>query len=36
MASNPDPLPRWALPLATLASALAWWFGSGLHPLWWD
>lgn len=35
MASNPDHLPRWALPLATLASALAWWFGSGLHPLWW-
>lgn len=35
MASRPD---RFALPawlVATTLAALGWWFGSGLHPLWW-
>ena len=35
MASRPDT--KWAaLGLAATAlSALGWWFGSGLHPMWW-
>ena len=35
MASSPDPLPRFAAPLAVVASALCWWFASGLQPVWW-
>lgn len=35
MASRTDPRRlAWAL-MAVLMSALAWWHGSGLHPLWW-
>jgi apolipoprotein N-acyltransferase len=35
MASRPDPR-RLGTGLAAIAlSALCWWFGSGLHPLWW-
>ncbi|WP_266168768.1 nitrilase-related carbon-nitrogen hydrolase [Dyella subtropica] len=35
MASKPEgfALPAWLV--ATALSALAWWFGSGVHPLWW-
>lgn len=35
MASKPDgrALPAWLA--ATILAALGWWFGSGLHPLWW-
>ncbi len=34
MASRPDAL-RWPLAGGDRALALCWWFGSGLHPLWW-
>lgn len=35
MASGSErfPLPAWLV--ATMLAALAWWFGSGVHPLWW-
>ena len=35
MDSRPDHLPRFAAPLAVVASAVCWWFASSLHPLWW-
>lgn len=35
MASRLDRAPWWAALAACALSALAWWFGSGLHPCWW-
>lgn len=35
MDSRPDRLPRFAAPLAVVLTALGWWFGTGLQPLWW-
>ncbi|WP_266157988.1 nitrilase-related carbon-nitrogen hydrolase [Dyella silvatica] len=35
MASRPDGFVRPAWLAATALAALGWWFGSGLHPLWW-
>lgn len=35
MDSGTDRPPRFAAPLAVAATALCWWFGTGLHPLWW-
>lgn len=35
MDSRTDPLPRFAAPLAVIASATCWWFASGLQPIWW-
>lgn len=35
MDSRPDSLPRYAAPLALVASAVCWWFASSLCPLWW-
>lgn len=35
MDSRPDRLPRFAAPLAVALTALGWWFGTGLKPLWW-
>ncbi|WP_407352071.1 nitrilase-related carbon-nitrogen hydrolase [Luteimonas sp. R10] len=35
MDSRPDRLPRVAAPLAVALTALGWWFGTHLEPLWW-
>ena len=35
MDSRPDRLPRIAAPLAVTFTALGWWFGTALQPLWW-
>ncbi|MCP1375822.1 nitrilase-related carbon-nitrogen hydrolase [Dyella lutea] len=35
MASKPDVREAATIIAATATSALLWWFGSGLHPLWW-
>ncbi|NZA26991.1 hypothetical protein H0E84_11425 [Luteimonas sp. SJ-92] len=35
MDSRPDRLPRIAAPLAVALTALGWWFGTHLEPLWW-
>lgn len=35
MGSRPDRLPRFAAPLAVALTALGWWFGTSLQPLWW-
>ena len=35
MASNPDRRTAALAIAATLLSAVAWWFGSSLQPLWW-
>ncbi len=35
MDSRPDRLPRFAAPSAVALTALGWWFGTSLQPLWW-
>lgn len=35
MASRPDSRKAATIVIATATAALLWWFGSGLHPLWW-
>ncbi len=35
MASKPDPLPRWAAPVAVALTAACWWLAAGLQPAWW-
>src|SRR5690606_20289918 len=35
MDSKPDRLPRFAAPVAVALTALGWWFGTSLQPLWW-
>jgi apolipoprotein N-acyltransferase len=35
MDSRPDPLPRWAAPLAVALTAAGWWMAASLQPAWW-
>jgi len=35
MDSRPDPLPRWAAPLAVALTAAGWWLAASLQPAWW-